>query len=73
MDRLPERAGIDHHVRPHQLRAAFLTVARDARVPDRDIAASIGGGSTAQVDYYDREWRSLSRQVGDRVGDTVNF
>lgn len=52
---------------PHDLRRSFVTLARDAGIPDRDIMASTGHASLAMLDYYDRKRDSAERDAGDQL------
>ncbi|MBP8880672.1 MAG: site-specific integrase [Dermatophilaceae bacterium] len=50
-------------VRPHMLRATFVTLSLDAGVPARDVMASTGHAHTSMVDYYDRAHASIRRNA----------
>lgn len=52
---------------PHDLRRSFVTLARDAGIPDRDIMASTGHASMQMLDYYDRKRDSAERDAGDQL------
>lgn len=56
--------GIDRDITPHSLRRTFVTLARDAGIPDRDIMASGGWANLTMLDYYDRERTSVERHAG---------
>lgn len=66
--RMVERAcrmvGIERVITPHSLRRTFVTLARNAGIPDRDIMASGGWSSVAMLDRYDRERASVERHAG---------
>ncbi|QAY33888.1 hypothetical protein ESN35_06675 [Bifidobacterium pullorum subsp. gallinarum] len=46
------------------MRRTFVTLARNAGIPDRDIMASGGWSSVAMLDRYDRERASVERHAG---------
>lgn len=56
--------GIERVITPHSLRRTFVTLARNAGIPDRDIMASGGWSSVAMLDRYDRERASVERHAG---------
>lgn len=61
--------GLDTPVRPHQLRATFVTLSLDAGVPYRDVMASTGHADTSMVAYYDRAHASIRRNASHRLSD----
>lgn len=63
---LGREIGIDG-LTPHDLRRSFVTLARDAGIPDRDIMASTGHASVQMLDYYDRKRDSAERDAGDQL------
>jgi len=60
-------AGIERHITPHDLRATFITLSREAGVPDRDLAASSGHHSAKMLEYYDRSVGSIERNATHRL------
>lgn len=70
LDQLAAAAEVEP-VRPHMLRATFVTLALDAGVPIRDVMASTGHAHAAMVDYYDRGHRSIRRNASHRVAAHV--
>lgn len=70
-DVLGEKAGLSRPLRPHALRATFVTLALDAGVPARDVMASTGHADTAMVDYYDRAHAAIRRNASHRVAGWV--
>ena len=69
LDQLSEVAGLDWKLRPHQLRASFVTLALDAGVPARDVMASTGHASVDMVAYYDRAFAAVQRNAAHRLAD----
>ena len=69
LGKLSVTAGLDFSVRPHMLRATFITLARDAGVSDRDLIASAGWTSPAMLEYYDRAHAAIRRNASHRVAD----
>lgn len=65
VERLPFR------VRPHMLRATFVTLALEAGVPARDIMAATGHASVEMVAYYDRAFRSVGGYASHAVAGLV--
>jgi Phage integrase family. len=61
LDRVSEIAGIGFHVRPHMLRATFITLSLEAGVPVVDVMNSAGHSSLSMVSYYDRGYRDIRR------------
>lgn len=61
--------GLDTPVRPHQLRATFVTLSLDAGVPYRDVMASTGHADTSMVAYYDRAHASIRRNASHRLSN----
>lgn len=64
VQRACRETGIDRDITPHSLRRTFVTLARDAGIPDRDIMASGGWTNPSMLDYYDRERVSVERHAG---------
>ena len=64
VQRVCHEVGIDRIITPHSLRRTFVTLARDAGIPDRDIMASGGWTNPSMLDYYDRERISVERHAG---------
>jgi integrase len=65
------KAGIQKRITPHSLRHTFVTMALDAGMAERDIAASTGHADTRMVSYYDRGRDSISRNVTHSVAAWV--
>lgn len=63
LDRVTEIAGTGFTVRPHMLRATFITLALEAGVPVVDVMNSAGHSSLSMVAYYDRGYRSAARNA----------
>ncbi|PMB89291.1 tyrosine-type recombinase/integrase [Varibaculum cambriense] len=61
--------GLDTPVRPHQLRATFVTLSLDAGVPYRDVMASTGHADMSMVAYYDRAHAAIRRNASHRLSD----
>lgn len=72
LDRVSEIAGIDFHVRPHQLRATFITLALEAGVSVVDVMNSAGHSSLSMVTYYDRGYRSVTRNASIPLTNWLN-
>ncbi|MGJ9487131.1 tyrosine-type recombinase/integrase [Actinotignum sp. GS-2025b] len=66
-DEISDATGLDFHIRPHMLRATFVTLSLDAGVPARDVMASTGHAHTEMVAYYDRAHASLRRNAAPRL------
>jgi integrase len=66
-DALSDVVGLDFRLRPHMLRATFVTLALDAGIPARDIIASAGWVSREMLEYYDRGHASIVRNASHRV------
>ncbi|MGI6878853.1 tyrosine-type recombinase/integrase [Microbacterium sp. gxy059] len=62
-DKVSDAAGLDINIRPHMLRAAFITLSLDAGVPIRDVMYSAGVASFDQVSYYDRAYGEIARNA----------
>ncbi|MCL2089867.1 MAG: tyrosine-type recombinase/integrase [Micrococcales bacterium] len=62
-------AGVDAAVTPYGLRHSFITLALEAGVPERDVAASAGHSTTSQIPGYDRLRANISidRHAGHRL------
>lgn len=63
LDEVTAIAGIAVTVRPHMLRATFITLALEAGVPVPDVMYSAGHSSLSMVAYYDRGYRSAARNA----------
>jgi len=63
LTRVTRAAGITRHITPHDLRTTFITLAREAGIPDRDISASAGHSTTRMLDYYDRLRGAVDRNA----------
>ena len=68
MDHLGAAAKVGR-IRPHMLRATFITLALDAGVPARDVMASAGHGKLETTAYYDRAYASIRRNAAYRLAD----
>ena len=66
-NRISDVCGLDFRIRPHMLRASFVTLSLDAGADIRDVMASMGVSSTAMVHYYDRAHASIRRNTSHRV------
>lgn len=60
-------------VRPHMLRATFVTLSLDAGVPIRDVMASTGHAHSSMVDYYDRGYASVRRNAAHRLSESLGL
>ncbi len=56
-------------ITPHGLRHTFITLARDAGVPDRDIMAAAGWVDPRMITYYDRAHASVERNATHQLTD----
>lgn len=72
LTRLAERAGISKRVTPHSLRRSYVTLSRDARVPDRDIAVSCGWADERPMQTYDRNAEAHDRNPTHMVVQWVH-
>lgn len=72
LDRISEIAGLDFHVRPHMLRATFITLSLEAGVPVVDVMNSAGHSSLSMVTYYDRGYRSVHRSAAVPLARWLN-
>ncbi|WP_183086039.1 tyrosine-type recombinase/integrase [Propionibacterium australiense] len=72
LDQLAEDAGIAPPLRPHMLRATFITLSLDAGVPVRDVMASAGHMHATMVSYYDRAYGSVKRNASGRLADWLD-
>lgn len=64
--------GIDFPIRPHMLRATFVTLSLDAGIPARDIIASAGWATTSMLQYYDRAHAAIRRNASHRLTDYIS-
>lgn len=71
IDKLARRAGIDHHVHPHALRHACVTVALDAGVPLRDVQNMARHADPRTTSRYDRARHNLDRHASYIVASYV--
>jgi len=71
LDTLSDAARLDRRVRPHMLRASFVTLALDAEIPARDIMASTGQATVEMVAYYDRAHASVRRNASHRLAASL--
>lgn len=69
LDHLSDITRLEFHVRPHMLRATFVTLSLDAGVPVRDIIASAGWATPSMLNYYDRAHASIRRNASHRLSD----
>ena len=69
LDALSDVIGLDFALRPHMMRATFVTLSLDARVPARDIIASAGWVSAQMLHYYDRAHASIRRNASHQLAD----
>lgn len=69
LDRLSANAGLEFRIRPHMLRATFVTLALDAGVDPRDVMASTGHARVEMVAYYDRAHAAIRRNAGPRLAE----
>jgi len=67
--RIARRAELDGagEIRPHSLRVAFITGARDAGVPLEDVQDAAGHADPRQTRRYDRSRHSLDRHASYAV------
>ncbi|MGV9183583.1 tyrosine-type recombinase/integrase [Arcanobacterium canis] len=65
-------AGIDFALRPHMLRATFVTLSLDAGVPARDVMASAGHASVEMTAYYDRAHAAIRRNAAPRLAEYLS-
>ena len=63
VQRIARKAAIAKRVGPHTLRHAFITVARDARVPLRDVQEAASHADPRTTMRYDRARVSLDRHA----------
>lgn len=68
-NQMSEICGLDTPVRPHQLRATFVTLSLDSGVPYRDVMASTGHADMSMVAYYDRAHAAIRRNASHRLSD----
>lgn len=75
IDRIVQRhvkaCGITKRITPHSFRHTFVTMARNAGVPDRDIMGSTGHKDSRMIQYYDRAQNDLSRAATHAVAAYV--
>lgn len=71
IQRLAKAADIGKRITPHSFRHGFVTMSRDAGVPDRDIQASTGHADARMIPYYDRGRDDLRRQATHTVAAWV--
>jgi Site-specific recombinase XerD len=62
-NQISEACQLDFQVRPHMLRATFVTLSLDAGAPIRDVMASMGVADSSMVHYYDRAHASIRRNT----------
>lgn len=60
-------------VTPHGLRHTFVTLARDAGVPDRDLMASTGHIDPRMLTYYDRAHAAVDRNATHQLSAWLNL
>jgi integrase len=61
--RLARRAGITKRISPHSLRHSFLTAARDASVPMRDVQEAASHADPRTTMRYDGAREPLDRHA----------
>lgn len=61
--RIVRSCGIGKRISPHSLRHTFVTLSRDAGIPDRDIIASTGHADVRMCEYYDRHRNKVERNA----------
>jgi integrase/recombinase XerD len=69
--RVTRRAGIARQVSPHTPRHAFITAARDAGVPLRDVQDAASHADPRTTMRYDRARTSLDRHATDIVAAVI--
>ena len=65
-------SGIGIRVRPHMLRATFITLALEAGVSVVDVMYSAGHSSLSMVAHYDRGYRSVARSAAIPLADWID-
>lgn len=60
-------------INPHGLRHTFITLARDASIPDRDIMAAVGHIDPRMLAYYDRAHSSVDRQAAISLAASLDL
>lgn len=61
--RIARKASIDKRVSPHSFRHGFVTIARNAGVPTRDIMSATGHADERMITFYDREKHNIARSA----------
>lgn len=70
--RFCEREGLPI-ITPHGLRHTFVTLARDAGVPDRDLMASTGHIDPRMLTYYDRAHAAVDRNATHQLAEWLDL
>jgi integrase/recombinase XerD len=69
--RIAKRAGVTKNVSPHSFRHGFITIARNAGIPTRDIMSATGHADERMCAYYDRDPNNVARSAVHGVGAYV--
>lgn len=69
--RIAESIGAEG-ITPHSLRRTFVTLSRDAGVPDREIIASCGWSGTQMLEYYDRGRLAETSSAPTRIEEYIS-
>lgn len=65
--KIGERAGLSVPLRPHSMRASFITHALDAGVSERDVMLAAGHKRITTTAYYDQGYKAARVGVSDAV------
>lgn len=63
IDKAAAASGLDRKVRPHMLRATFITLSIEAGVSIANVMSSSGHATYNMVSYYDRAYRAIERNA----------
>lgn len=69
--RLCKQIGVTRRITPHSCRHAFVTIARNAGVSDRDLMASTGHSTPTMLAYYDHDAGAVERNAGHQVAAMI--
>ncbi|MFW0183756.1 tyrosine-type recombinase/integrase [Rothia sp. CCM 9417] len=69
--KIGERAGLSVPLRPHSMRASFITHALDAGVSERDVMLAAGHTRLSTTAYYDQGYKAARVGVSEAVAGRI--
>lgn len=71
-DAISTTAQIGFRVRPHMLRATFVTLSLEHGVPARDVVNSAGWASFSMLAHYDRAYGAVTRNASIPLAELID-